>query len=112
MISSDSLAETIATYTKHGWLLRRVLLSDDAKKVLTGQADDLFGDVEVRPSSLDAAWFSRSPKPGEIAWELRYLGDIAYALLEYVDEDSPEFETALADVESRMANSITKKHQA
>ncbi|MBP9665245.1 MAG: hypothetical protein KBD94_11530 [Pyrinomonadaceae bacterium] len=109
MISHDAVAATIATYEKHGWILRRVLLSE---KTLAGRVDDLFGDVEVRRSSFDAAWFSRPPKPGETAWELRYLDDIAYALLEYVDEASLEFEADLANVESRMAESITKKHRA
>ncbi|MBK9215334.1 MAG: hypothetical protein IPM59_06990 [Chloracidobacterium sp.] len=112
MISAASVAEIIATYAKHGWLFRRVLLSDASRKALADRADELFADVDINTSRLDAAWFSRPPKPGETAWELRYLGDIAYAVLEYVDEDSAGFETALADVEARMAEAITRKHQA
>ncbi len=112
MISADSLAETLETYVKHGWLLRRVLLSDASRTALADRVDELFSDAAVSKSVLDAAWFSRPPKCGETAWELRYLGGSAYALLEYVDEESPDFEPALADVEARMAVVIARKHQA
>jgi hypothetical protein len=108
MTSPDAVREIIATYVKHGWVLRRVLLSEASKAA----SADLFADTEFRASPLDAAWFSRPPQPGETAWELRYLGDIPFALLEHVDENSPEFEAALAAVEARMAETIAKKQRA
>jgi hypothetical protein len=108
MTNPDAVREIIATYTKHGWILRRFLLSEAAQAAFSGQ----FKDTEVRSAPIDAAWFSRPPTPGETAWELRYLGDIQFALLEYVDEGSAEFEAALAAVEGRMTDSIAKNRQA
>ncbi len=108
MTNPDAVRNTIETYVRHGWILRRVLLSESAKHGSSG----VFGDIDVRSSTIDAAWFSRPPSQDETAWELRYLGDIPFALLEYVDENSPEFETALASVEAKMADTIAKKQQA
>ena len=105
MIDADSVAELIATYEKHGWILRRVLLSGDAK--ISTPAE-----VPVVSSDIDAAWFSRPPKPGGVAWEIRYLGDIPYALLEKLDENAPDFEEKLAAVEARLRDAIVKKQEA
>jgi hypothetical protein len=84
------------------------LLCEASKRELA----EIGSDIEVRHSAIDAAWFSRPPKTGETAWELRYLGDIPFALLEYVDEDSADFESKLAAVEARMADTIAKKRHA
>lgn len=107
MIDAGSIAELIETYKKYGWLLRRVLLTPVSQRSLG--PNPTFGDVPVRSSEVDAVWFSRPPKPGGVAWEIRYLGDIPYALLENIDEDAPGFEEALANVESRMRDSIAEK---
>ncbi len=112
MSGSGSIREIVNTYLKHGWILRRVLLSEASKNALSASDSELFGNIEISPSEIDIAWFSRPPTGGETAWELRYLGDVAYALLVYVDEGSPEFEARLAEVEGRMAEAIAKKHQA
>ncbi len=112
MSGSGVIREIVDIYLKHGWILRRVLLSEAAKNVLSGSESELFGDIEVSPSNIDAAWFSRPPTDGETAWELRYLGDVAYALLVYVDESSPEFEASLSEVEERLSETIAKKQQA
>lgn len=108
MTDLDSVRDIIATYVKHGWVLRRVLLSEGSKFT----SEQLPDNLEVTSSAIDAAWFSRPPKPGETAWELRYLGDVPFALLEYVDEDSPEFGAKLSAVEALMAEKIAKKRQA
>jgi hypothetical protein len=112
MIDADAVRELVETYKKHGWILRRVLLTDVLDKSFGNEKKTLFGDVPIKVSDLDAAWFSRPPKPGRVSWEIRYLGDIPYALLESVDEGSAEFETILQAVEGRLRESITAKRSA
>ncbi len=112
MIASDNIREIIATYAKHGWNLRRVLLSARLSEKLGADQERLFGDIPVHGSAIDAAWFSRPPKPGGVAWEIRYLGEPAFALLEKADEDDAEFESVLAGVESRLSDALTAKTSA
>ena len=112
MIDADAVRELVETYKKYGWILRRILLTDKLDKSLGSKKETLFGNVPINISDLDAAWFSRPPKAGPIAWEIRYLGDIPYALLENVDEAGAEFETILQAVEGRLRESITAKRSA
>ena len=108
MIDSSSLSELIKTYERHGWLLRRVLLSDDGRATLHIN----LADIPIISSDINAAWFSRPPKAGGVAWELRYLGDIPYALVERFDENRDDLEQQLAAVESRLREAIAKKRTA
>ena len=108
MIDKGALAEIIATYEKHGWVLRRVLLSEETKRGLGLYADTLH----VTDSDIDAAWFSRPPKSGAIAWEIRYLGDPPYALLENIDENSPTFEDDLASLQGRLRDAVVARKSA
>ena len=112
MIDLQSIGEIVATYSKHGWLLRRVLLIPDSMTAFSKSPTDAFESVPVHESKLDAAWFSRPPKTGGVAWELRYLGSTPFALVEHADEDSEEFENVLAEVEGRLMSAIAKKHTA
>jgi hypothetical protein len=112
MTGPAEIGEIVATYQKHGWLLRRVLLSAALKESLGGEPDALFGGVPVIDAMIDAAWFSRPPRAGAIAWEIRYLGDVPFALLENIDEDDPGFENALKAVESRLFDTIASKKAA
>lgn len=111
MIDAQAIAEIIATYQKYGWFLRRVLLTRDSDKMLQAAKDELFGDVEIVDSAIDAAWFSRPPKSDGVVWELRYFGNIPYALLENVDENDPEFENILSGIELRLRETIAQKIQ-
>lgn len=109
MIDQAAIAEIVATYRKHGWVLRRVLLSADLKRRLGESIDELFGEVAVSDSDIDAAWFSRPPKEG-VAWEIRHLSETPYALLETLDENGPDFELELQEVESRLReNTVAKR---
>jgi len=111
MIDIEGVTDIIATYKKHGWILRRVLLSARTKAKIGGSID--LHDVRVADySEIDAAWFSRPPKPGGIAWEIRYLGDPPFALLETIDESDPALEDKLRDVEGRLRQSISAKISA
>ena len=109
MIDAHRIGEIIATYNKHGWTLRRVLLTQRLNERIERDKTAVFGDTAVLESSIDAAWFSRPPKVGATAWEIRYLGDIPYALVEHADEADPEFENVLRRVESNLRESIAAK---
>jgi len=111
MIDACSIRELLETYEKHGWILRRVLLSAALSKELGNETSGLFVNVPINDSDIDAAWFSRPPNPGGVAWELRYLGDIPYALLERLDENAPEFDEQLAAVESQLRDAVAKNNR-
>lgn len=107
-LSPESVLDTIATYKKYGWQLRRLLLSTRSRKALAGKVED----VPIKETDIDAAWFSRPPKTGAIAWELRYLGEMQYALLEHIDESDADMEDRLCDVESRLAAAVVSRGNA
>ncbi|MGB7202269.1 MAG: hypothetical protein WBD16_08360 [Pyrinomonadaceae bacterium] len=109
MIDSDAIDDTIRTYAKHGWILRRVLLTADLRKSLGERSCEFFGDVKIGDGDIDAAWFSRPPDKGEIAWEIRHLNETPFALLEYADETAGDFEDKLREVQSRLAEAIATK---
>ncbi len=112
MISSESIRELIALYVKHGWLIRRVLLSEPVTDQLKSQVSELFGDTPVNPSGIDAIWFSRPYKREGMPWEIRHLGGLPYALVEHVDQDSESFEDDLRTVEERLKAAISSRTTA
>jgi hypothetical protein len=107
MISGVEFEAMVATYVQHGWLLRRLVLRD----VLTGPSA-VGGDIPIKDGVVDAAWFSRPPRPGPIAWEIRYLGASQYALIEHLNENSADFEEKLHQTEQRMADAVRAKRTA
>lgn len=110
MISEASIREIITTYTKYGWLLRRVLLTRSSRESM--QADVSFNEAPIYDADIDCAWFSRPPQPGGVAWELRYLGATPFALVENADETTPDFEAVLADVQQRLSSAIAERKAA
>ena len=106
MIRAGQIAEILALYKKHGWILRRVLLSDALRAELAESLETLFGTVEIRASEIDAAWFSRRARAEQETWELRRLSETPLALMEIFeteDEDEVREET-LAEVEASLKN--------
>ena len=104
MINVAQIQGILSLYKKHGWILRRVLLSDALKTSLGDALEELFGAAEVRASETDAAWFSRRSRAEQEAWELRRLSETPLALMEIFDsEDDDEIrEETLAEVEARL----------
>lgn len=103
-MTAANIAEILSLYKKHGWTLRRVLLSEALRKGLANSLEKLFGETEIRDSEIDAAWFSRPARNDQEAWELRRLSDAPFALFETFDtEDEEEIrDEALGEIEARM----------
>lgn len=97
-----AIKDAIDLYRKHGWELRRILASSPEIRSFA----ETF-DVEIREFSIPAAWFARPRRPGRIAWEIRYLDDPPFALLEALDEDDPAFEEELRAVEERLLRTVS-----
>ena len=104
MISARQIAEILSLYKKHGWNLRRVLLSEALQASLADSLPALFGEAEIRASEIDAVWFSRPARDDQEAWELRRLSETPYALMELFDEDDDEEirEDSLSETEARL----------
>lgn len=83
MIGIRQIQEILAQYERHGWSLRRVLLSAPLQNNLPVS---LFGEAKIIAADFDAFWFSRPSAKGE-AWELRSVSAAPFALVEVFDED-------------------------
>jgi hypothetical protein len=108
MNKTHLITEIVTTYKKHGWELKRVLLTPDSNDELTGVIELLETDVEPELSSFDALWFTRPSHRGAEAWELRLLAETPYALFERIEQDElDKREAILSDTEQRMADYVS-----
>ena len=100
----EQIREILALYRRHGWTLRRVLLSDTFRVELNDLLADLFGGAPIVSSELNAVWFSRAARAGEETWELRRLSTAPFALTEVFDADDEEEvrDAALEEMAARM----------
>lgn len=100
MIDTNAVEEIIRQYEKHGWKLRRALLSPSS----TGAASSFDAATDVHESDLDALWFSRRSRPDVEAWELRRLTGTPFALVTLIPTDFTDQETdaALNEIERDM----------
>lgn len=107
MISVEQIREIIVQYQKHGWILRRFLLSDDLRVKFYNELVALsaggVAPVEFVSAEVNAVWFSRPSRGGE-AWELRRLSETPFALFEVFSEDDEEEtrEHARREMENRL----------
>lgn len=104
MIKPETIAEITSLYRKHGWTLRRALLSDELRVHLTDRLQDLFGGAEVVSSQINGLWFSRPARNQGETWELRRLSDAPFALVEvFESEIEAEIrELVLREAENRL----------
>jgi hypothetical protein len=100
----ELLKEIVATYERHGWKLKRVLLQSSTRAALSGQADQLFKDATVQDAEFDALWFARPSHGNREAWELRPINEQRYALFEAFEAD--ESEEKREEVRREMENQI------
>lgn len=89
-IKADEIQAIISLYEKHGWVLRRILLTEVLRKSLGDSLTGLFGQNEIVNADIDAAWFSRPSGHDKEAWELRRLSQTPYALFEVFDSTDEE----------------------
>jgi hypothetical protein len=80
----------VASYVKHGWQLRRVLLRPASGLKLTPLAKEFGDGVTVNEAEVDALWFSRPSHEQREAWELRLISENAFALFETFEPDEAE----------------------
>ena len=84
----DLIKEILATYEKHGWRLRRVLLRSETR---AGLSDESWArEASIETAELDALWFSRGSQQSREAWELRLISATQYALFETFEAEEPE----------------------
>jgi hypothetical protein len=107
MISPEQIQAILAQYEKHGWLLRRVLLSAEMRNLLP---DALFKQAEIVASDLNALWFSRASFNGSETWEIRLLGGAPFALVEIFEADDEEEvrEEARQEMQTRLLEQASK----
>ena len=109
MIKAAQIAEILSLYQIHGWILRRVLLSDKLRKSIGAETNTLFADASVKISDIDAAWFSRKTQNNDTAWEIRHLSSAPFALVVVADEDSIELDNLLLGTENRLRETVGRR---
>jgi hypothetical protein len=105
MNQRDRITEILATYEKHGWQLRRVLLLPESRDQVLDNDEFTFAGATVDDAEVDALWFSRPSSGTREAWELRLIADNPYALFETFEVDEPEGvqEEVRQEMEARMS---------
>ena len=100
MTDPATVGEIVKQYEKHGWTLRRALLSDQSQVVLS----DTLAGIDIALSDLEALWFSRRSKPESESWELRRLTGSPFALVAVVPSNASEdeLESTLAQIADDM----------
>src|SRR2546422_10270055 len=73
MKTLELIKEIIATYQRHGWKLRRVLLRPTTRAEVNHQAREVLKEARFVDAEFDALWFARPSHQGREAWELRLL---------------------------------------
>jgi hypothetical protein len=90
MKKADIFTELVATYRKHGWELKEVLVLPETRPELNINELTSLNSDAVRDDTIDALWFSRPSHHKREAWELRLLSENQYALFETFEEDETE----------------------
>ncbi len=55
----ERLLEIVTTYRKHGWSLKRLLMTAETRASGAELEQTLFADAEIELSPIDALWFYR-----------------------------------------------------
>ncbi|MDX6403797.1 MAG: hypothetical protein QOH70_1252 [Blastocatellia bacterium] len=110
-MSAELFTEIIATYQRHGWELKRVLLKPATRADLNDQAPALFAEATLVDAEVDALWFARASNAGREAWELRLVAEQPYALFEAfeADESEDEREEARLEMEHVMRDQLARQ---
>lgn len=106
----DRFLEAIATYRKHGWQLRRVLMTSRPRAEADGHEQNFFADIQTVDAPFDGLWFSRASHKNREAWELRLVAETPYALFETFEanETEEEREEVRREMEARISRYVAK----
>lgn len=109
MTDPAAITAIIEQYKKHGWELRRVLLSRELREALGGTG--LFANADVRTAPHDGIWFSRRSLPDREAWELRRISAAPFAVVEVIPDGltDDERDEMLLEAEERMFDAARPK---
>lgn len=107
-MSPELFKEIIATYQRHGWELKRVLLTPATRIDLEQALAQLFSAAGFSEAEFDALWFARPSHAGRDAWELRLVAEQPYALFQAfeADETEEEREEARLEMEHQMREQV------
>jgi len=108
MVTDDLAKEIIAMYERHGWTLRRALLTSETRTAID---DSLSNKAAIVDSDFDALWFARPSHAEREAWELRLLAEQQYSLFEAfeADESEEDRDEARLEMENRMRDYTKSK---
>jgi hypothetical protein len=90
MRKADLFNELVATYQKHGWVLKGALMQVVTRAELSPAQLASLESAHVKESTIDALWFSRPSHHNREAWELRLVAETQYALFETFEADETE----------------------
>ena len=99
MPSLELCQEIIATYQRHGWQLKRVLVTPETRNDLSEQDLGVFNEASLSEAEFDALWFARPSHADREVWELRLLAEHPYALFAAFESDETEAEREAARLE-------------
>ena len=110
MNQRDLIIEILATYQKHGWQLRRLLLLPETRDEVSND-ELMFPGARVDNANVDALWFSRPSFGNREAWELRLIAETPYALFETFEADGLEeaHEKVRQEMEARVSEYTSRK---
>src|SRR5437899_10610908 len=108
MDQTNSAKQIIALYERHGWTLKRALLTRETRAAID---NSIFNSAAIVDSDFDALWFARSSHADREAWELRLLAEQQYALFEAfeADESEEDRDEARLEMENRMRDHAKSK---
>src|ERR1041384_1941641 len=108
MDRTELAKQIIAMYERHGWTLKRALLTSETRAVID---DNILNNAAIVNSDFDALWFARTSHADREAWELRLLAEQQYALFEAfeADESEEDREEARLEMENRMRDYAKSK---
>jgi hypothetical protein len=106
MKETELIREIAKTYRRHGWTLRRVLLT---KELLEKLGNSFQAGAPVSLAETNALWFSRASAAGE-SWELRSISETPFALFEVFAKGVSEAELnqRLSETEKRLRERAKK----
>lgn len=108
-MSLELCKEIIANYRRHGWELKRVLITPAVRNDLKAEAEGIFDRADLIEAEFDALWFARPSTAGREAWELRLVAEQAYALFAAFESDETEEDRdeARLEMEHQMRDQVS-----